>query len=410
MKLLFNCRNNLAPNFIVSHGLFDIFVVLLTSLLLSFSDLSFLDATRLIDNFTGTHNRFSTRTFFQIKNEGYEGNDEPSKIFALVDVSDLTTRDRIAAVIDTVYSFSPQRIAIDLMFQIPQDSIADRVLTNTVANVRDKAIFACMLSDYQKSSCSFKKIKHSFFLDAQYKDWYIDSISEGYANLKNDGTNETVWLYSLVEKCGYQRVYSLPAMLLGDYSDESPHTEHIINYDKLNIPVYSSDSLTREMIEDKLVIIGAFKNSGDRYDTPLGLLPGMMIHTFIMQSEQTDAIIEQSAAGNIMLTCIVLLLFVSILVFVDVLAKKITIPWISIVLQGGFPTVFITIISVYLFMRYNYYLFADEGIFSDGHATLNGILIAAAVVKTIYSTIISILYHYGKSKWLTSHSIYGQNQ
>lgn len=400
--------NGLKSCFCLSHGLFDVVVIGLTTLLLSFADLSILDATRLLDNFTGNDNRFSTKTFYQIKNRDYNGNDMPAQIFALVDVKDVRTRTGIAAVIDSVYRLEPQKIAVDIMFETPQDNLADSVLVNTVERVRDKAVFVSMLEDYDEQSQSFREMRHSFFLDPNQKEWFVDNIEEGFANLKNNNNNETIWLYSLVEQCGKYRVYSLPAALLSNYPDEQPHTEHIINYDKINIPVYRFDNLCRDSIAGKLVIIGDYTEGGDLSDTPLGMLPGMMVHTYIMQSEQTDAIIKISPIHNTLLTVVVLLLFVIMLVGLDLLARNVSVTWLAVVLQGGFPTIVVTVLSVYLFMRYDYYLFADDGIFCDGHITLNGLLIASALVKTLYTNAVEALQHYKKAKWLTSKSIYGQ--
>ena len=393
---------------IFRHGLCDFLIIWIVASALSFADLSFLDPTRLIDNFTGSHNRFTTKTFYEIKNYGYEGDSEPSQIFALVDIKDLTSRAKIAALIDSVYALEPQRIAVDIMFQIPQDSLADLSLIKTVRRVRDITTFACMLNNYQEETQSFDSIQHSFFLNPDYEEWFCDSVTEGYVNMKNDGTNETIWLYSLVEQAGKRRIYSLPATLLEDYPNEKPHTEHIINYDKLQIPIYSPDNITRENIEGKFVIIGAFEYSGDKFDTPLGLIPGMMIHTYIMQSQNTDPIVEEPATDNIVRTLIVLMLFIVLLIIFDALTEFVSNSYLSLFLKGGFFTIFMTISAIYLLMYYYYRLFAVEGIFSDGHAAINGILIASALVKTFYATTIAVLHSHNKLLWLTRCSLYGQ--
>lgn len=389
-------------------GFCDIIIIWIVASALSFADLSYLDPTRLIDNFTGSHNRFTTKTFFEIKNYGYVGDNNPSQIFALVDIKDLTSRARIAALIDSVYKQEPQRIAVDIMFETPQDSLADMSLIKTVRRVRDKTTFACILNNYLEETQSFDRIQHSFFLNPDYEEWFCDSVTEGYTNMKNDGTNETIWQYSLVEQVDKRRIYSLPATLLNDYPDEEPHTTHIINYDKLQIPLYTPDSITRENIEGKFVIIGAFKHSGDKFDTPLGLIPGMLIHTYIMQSQNTDSIFEESATDNITRTLIVILLFIVLLIIFDALTEFVSNSYLSLFLKGGFFTIFMTISAIYLLMYYYYRLFAVEGIFSDGHAAINGILIASALVKTFYATTIAVLHSHNKLLWLTRCSLYGQ--
>lgn len=387
----------------VGYILFDVVVVFSFSALFSFFfDFSWADPSNLFRE--TNEDFFSTKTFYQIKN--YEEKGDTIESFVLADIEDLTSREKIASFIDSIYELNPSRIAIDLIFPSPQDSIPDRRLTQTVKKVKDKAVFACMLSDYSKEKQSFQSVEHSFFLNPQYDSYYLESLNEGYANLINDGTNSTVWKYSLVENCNGKMSYSLPAAVLFEDIEEQPHTEHIINYDKVRFAKVTPYYLPREMVEGNIVIVGAYRYSGDKFESPFGLIPGMLIHAYICQSENTDEIVEQSVSDKIVMTLICLFCFVILIVLIDCLIEFLPFKSISFLLQGGIMTLGISFMAVYLLMRYSYYLFTEDMVFTNGRAAINGILVMTSVVKVAYSSMILFLKNHNKISKITQSSIY----
>ena len=278
--------------------LFDVVMIFAFSTLFSFFfDFSWADPSNLFRE--SNEDLFSTKTFYQIKN--YEECGDSVECFVLADIDDLTSREKIAAFIDSIYELNPSKIAVDLIFPSPQDSIPDKILTHTANKVKDKAVFACMLTDYNQGKGAFQSIEHSFFLNPQNDKYYLDSLNEGFANFINNGTNATVWKYSLSENCNGKIVHSLPAVVLFDDIEEKPHTEHIINYDKVRFAKVTPYNLTRKKIEGNIVIVGAYKYSGDKFDSPFGLIPGMLIHAYICQSENSDEIVEQSDSDKIVI-------------------------------------------------------------------------------------------------------------
>ena len=328
----------------------------------------------------------------------------------------MTSRSKLASLIDTVYSLEPQAIAVDFMFHSPQDSVADKTLVETVRRVRDKTVFAYMLEDYQAGSQSFANAKHSFFLDPKRPEWYCDSVMEGYANMKNDGTSEPVWLYSVVEKEGNKNVCSLPAMLLGEdlFVDSIPHQEYVINYKGMDVNIISPDEITLDHIKDHMVMIGAYEYSGDKFDTPLGMLPGMMVHTYIIQSLTGDSIVEQSPTDELLMTAISLLLLMMAMLLTDVLVEflitKVHLNFFATVLEGIFSSVVMGILAVILLKAYSYHLLMDENVFTHGQAAFNGILIAAAILKVLYAATIQSLCRNKCLPKLTHYSIYSKFQ
>lgn len=384
--------------------MFDVVIILIWAAVFSyFFDFSWADPSNMFRQST-EDDRFSTKTFFQIKN--HEEHGDSSDIFVLADIEDLTSRKKIAEFIDTIYQMNPAKMAVDLIFPSPQDSVADNALVKVSQKVKDKAVFACMLKDFSPESQTFKSVDHSFFLDPQNKDYYCSDLDEGFANFINNGTNTSVWKYSLVETLNGQKILSLPAALLSEYIEEEPHTEHIINYDKMIISRVSPYQISRKQIEGNYVIVGAYKYSGDKFDTPFGLMPGMMIHTYIMQSENSDEITSQSDLEMLTLTIVSLFLFVLLMVCIDCLIEFMPFRSFSFFLQSGFMSLGLSFIAVYFLMQYCYNLFVDDLVFANGRAALNGILIMTSMVKAIHASFIFYLKRHGKCHSITRFSIY----
>ena len=383
--------------------LFDVAVICMLASLFSFVfDFSWADPTNLFRE--SNDDCFSSKTFYQIKNNGVNG--DSVDVFVLADIEDLTSREKIANFIDSIYRFKPKKIAIDLIFPTPQDSVSDMALVQTVRKIKDRAVFACMLTNYQQQDSSFHSIDHSFFLNPKYENFYCDTVKEGFVNMLNDGSNTTIWKYTLVEKYKDKNMFSLPAAILFDKIDEAPHTEHIINYDKIRFGRVTPYSLTRERIEGNYVIVGAYKYSGDKFDTPFGLIPGMQIHAYICQSENSDEITEQSDSDKILMTIVCLFLFVTLMVVLDCIIEFLPFKSISIFLKGGIMSLGLSFMVVYVLMRYSYYLFVEDLVFTNGRAALNGILVMTSFVKIVHVSLICFFIKHGMFSCVTRISIY----
>lgn len=384
------------------HGLFDVLVLSILSVLLSVTlDFSWAEPSSLFS--LHGEKGFSTETFFKIKNQ--QAPVDTTNFFVLADIGSITNRAQIAQYIDSIYALNPRKIAIDLIFVSSQDSIADSKLRKSILNTRDKSVYACMLHDYNPASNSFDSITHSIFLDP-HSILYCDSVEECYANMKNDGTSDLVWKYSLCENYKNERFYSLPAKLLSLDTDEPAHTEHIINYSKTFFPIIKPGNLTREAVEDNYVIVGAYQYSGDLFETPLGLIPGMLVHSYIMQSELSEGIEEQTNAGFIMMTIVSIMMFVAFMLLFDFLLEHIPSKALVFLLQGTVMSIGLSIVAVYLLMRYCYGLFIDDLVFSNGQAALKGMLVVTALVKVLYATLVIWFTRRKICNRITSLSIY----
>ncbi len=400
---------------ILHTGTFDVAVLLLLCVPVAlWFNLSVLDPSYWLNNFTSRHNQLTTKTLYEIYNDNHDENDELCDWVTLVDVKDITSRSKIAALIDSVYSKGPMCIAVDFIFPSAQDTDADQVLVETVKRVRDKTIFAYMLTDYTPQTQSFANSKHSFFLDPNNQDWFCDSVMEGYANMKNDKTSEPVWEYSVVEKLGDKVVCSIPAMLIGSelFRDSLPHQSYIINYKKLKVNILAPDDLSSELIKDHMVIIGSYEFSGDKFDSPVGLVPGMLVHAYILQSINGDSIVEQSQKGYNYMTGIALLVLIIVLILTDVLVEfvkeKCNWKFGAMLLEGIFPSVVVGIIAVVLLKVYCYHLLINCNVFSHGQSAFNGILVATAIIKVIYTACIMSCRRNNILGFLTKYSIYSK--
>lgn len=403
---------------LLRNGAVDVLLLLLICTPLAFlPGISRLDPSYWLNNFSSNYNRLTTKTLYEVYNSHHEPSDETSNFLTLVDVKDFTSRQRIAHLIDNVYSLDPMCIAVDFIFPTPQDELSDKTLVETVGRVKDKTVFAYMLKDFDASSGSFGSSSHSFFLNPDYEQWYCsDDVMEGYANLKNDGTGDPIWQYSVVERENGQEVYSLPAMLIGkeNFSDYRPHESHIINFKKQKLNILTPDSLDSDLIRNHMVIIGSYLYSGDRFDTPVGLIPGMAIHSYVIQTENGDSITEQSSLGNLGMTAVSLLLLIIVLIAVDMmsmfLAERCGWKFGAMLVDGLLPSIFIGIIAVLAVKSYSYHLLMDCNVFAHGQSAFNGILIAAAIIKVIYTAAIGSCCRHQVLNGLTKYSIYRKSK
>lgn len=398
--LLKTCRQFFST--FLRYVVFDVLVISIISVLLSVTiDFSWAEPSSLFS--LHGEKGFSTEAFFRIKNQ--QAVEDTTNFFVLADIGSLTSRAQIAEYIDSIYAFNPRKIAVDLIFISPQDSISDNRLRQSILNTRDKTVYACMLNDYNAATNCFDNITHSAFLDPR-SPLFCDSMEECFVNMKNDGNSDLVWKYSLCENYKNKRYYSLPAKLLSLEADEQAHTEHVINYSKTFFPIVTPDRLTREAIEDNYIILGAYQYSGDLFETPLGLVPGMLVHAYIMQSELTESIEEQSETGFLLMTIVSIMLFVGFMLFFDYLLEHLPSKTFAFFLQGGVMSIGLSVIAVYLLMRYCYALFIDDLVFANGQVALKGMLVVTALVKVIYATFVIWLTRQKLFNKITALSVY----
>ena len=106
------------------------------------------------------------------------------------------------------------------------------------------------------------------------------------------------------------------------------------------------------------------------------------------------------------MTIVSIMLFVGFMLFFDYLLEHLPSKTITFLLQGSVMSIGLSIVAVYLLMRYCYALFIDDLVFANGQVALKGMLVVTALVKVLYATLIIWLTRRKTSDKMTSLSIY----
>ena len=293
----------------------------------------------------------TTDVFYSILND--ISTKEISKDIIMIDIHDITQRRDIARVIDEVNGYKPKVIMIDVLFVQRRDIQEDEELMEAISALPSK-VSANRLDKYD--------VEHEFFSELQHSFYGNDSlILEGYCNTANPELGITR-SFSLTQKYRDSTVYSLPYLTACIYLDKRPKTENILNertieFDPLNFLTIKPNEIAnyKQLIKDRIVIIGAKEELLDEHYTPIGRLSGMEILSYSVHTIlKKQNIKEMSNYGVVILTLLVIWLCIF-------LSNYINNRWPE---DGQYlqPTIFFFIalviitISFFIFAYMNYYI------------------------------------------------------
>ncbi len=156
-------------------------------------------------------------------------------------------------------------------------------------------------------------------------------------------------------------VYSLPYLTVCRYTGVQPKEQtpkqRNIEYSHTDFFTISHRDVAkyRNVIKDKIVILGTINEEADTHITPLGKMPGMKIQAFAMLSSMAHhSVRSASSASSLLLT--ILLCYLSAWAGVWLTRRHpITyIYWIKV--YYFFVTAILVGVSFLLFTRFNYYV------------------------------------------------------
>ena len=223
-----------------------------------------------------------TDLFFEIQSYGEP---EESGVIAVVDISDVGDRGELASILERVALCDPACVGVDAIFEgLKSDPEGNAMLTEVVNAYKDNLVFTCKLTDYDSGAGCFTSSVHSFFTDSV-------SVSEGFANLKNNLDNLPVRNLSVKDKLGQEEVLSFPAAVVAKFSGhplENRGDDWLINYRNTAFRVVSPDEIedAAGFLEGKIVLLGGVREESDMPSSPLGKMPGVMI-----QAHSVDTLI-----------------------------------------------------------------------------------------------------------------------
>lgn len=216
-----------------------------------------------------------TDLYFELMRSNKEK--ELNKDIVLVDVTELTTRNAIAETIKEINSCSPKVLMIDLIFERPShDLTEDTLLLNVIEAAKDKEILSAKLTNYNPETKSFSNLTKSFFHE------FID-VRWAYSNVDQKRPGGCIRQYSLSQKLNDSLSFSMAYAAACAYKGIQPEikdvSQRLIVYDDTDFLVITSDKIleNKNLLKDKLVIIGALEEEADMHITPIGKLSGVKI-------------------------------------------------------------------------------------------------------------------------------------
>lgn len=226
---------------------------------------------------------------------------EYSSDVVIVDITKLYDRDDIANVIDMVKDCSPKAIGVDVIFEKKSyDEAADALLMEVADS--SGAVFAKKLTDYHDDT--FNSQVRSFFVS--------DGVKDGFTNAAGDMSTKCVREFRLMETLDNVPQYSLVSQVAELYDStatvEDKTLNYRINYRRLEFSVIGCDDVyeNRELLKDKLVLIGMMSEESDMHLTPLGKIPGLKILAYSIQTVLEKKNIKTIDDGSLMALSVII--------------------------------------------------------------------------------------------------------
>jgi len=219
-----------------------------------------------------------TDVFYSIERKWLRPNQVCDDI-VLVDLTKLTSRGEISQALSEIYKAEPLVIGVDLQFENRNDSLNDAKLSDIADSISDIAVFACKLLDYDEERDCFRNVSNSFFIN--------QSKSIGYANLTDDMENKPIRTLSIRQFLLNDTILSLSAKILQDFiGDDLPdNNEMFIDYSTnfISIP-YSDLEKNKDILHERIVLVGLMKEEADMHPTSIGKLPGLAIQAYSLST------------------------------------------------------------------------------------------------------------------------------
>ena len=331
---------------------------------------------------------------------------------ALVDISTIYgggARAEIAALLDTIYSMNPKRIGVDVFFPVsrttlnPLATLTDSMLAATARRIADKAVFVCQLDSFDSDLEEFGCIHHSFFINSQSPE---DSVllSEGYANLVQDTPRQVISKYSLRQQAEGRYVWSFAAQIASDYIDgaDTLDNEPIIRFDPTDFLCMDPDHIVADSIRDRIVLVGDMRDRGDSHLTPLGMMQGMELHAYAVQS-----ILHYEKVGGVsiwvlsLISLVLCLLYTFLLFTIDYKLDVNPNNLLKFAIKQGMITLAATYLLNIILQYIAYVSFTVFDTTLGIHALLPDLIKLVAFTKVNYSILVPLLYKRFGWKWLS---------
>lgn len=214
----------------------------------------------------------------QAESENYTENDD----IAIVDMTELRERRRIAQLLDEVREQEPKVVGVDILFLGHHADIeGDFNVEAAAAHLSDNGVFSYTLGDYEEGE--FHQETHSFFL----KDM---ELTEGFCGFQRDLYDATKRTVSLGRPSRGELRPSFPLVVANRYVGknifEVEDRDIHINFTPTRFRVVPWDSIDHyaPILKNRIVLIGAMHNPKDQHVTPIGRISGVNLIAYSIKT------------------------------------------------------------------------------------------------------------------------------
>lgn len=201
----------------------------------------------------------------------------------LVDIGEMRSRKAIGDLLQAVEDCHPAVVGVDFLFEGRHDDArADSALSRTARGLR-RTVFACKMLKRNVQDGSFGGMLKPYFAE----DF---APKMGYVNAVGNIHLACLRKLSVERTCEGRTVSSLAACLADTYKKgclpDARRENYLIGYKNVAFPVVKSDSVTacRDLLEGRIVLVGALNMEEDVQLTPIGKLPGLQVLAYSTQT------------------------------------------------------------------------------------------------------------------------------
>lgn len=238
-----------------------------------------------LKSFDPLSNALKSFSFTDIYYQILSDTSEPriSRAITIVDITPVIRRGEMAQTLMDIESLKPRAVGVDVVFDLEKDDFLGNDSLISVAEENDNIVFSVKYLDFDDEIGQYTRETHSFFTK------YVD-VKEGYCNVARgslyDPTKRT--LSRRTVSMGEERV-SLPIQTLSVYTgrdmSEGDATVNI-NFSPKEFEVIAHDEVLKhpELIQDRIVLVGAMYEDVDMHWTPAGKIAGVKLLAYGMQT------------------------------------------------------------------------------------------------------------------------------
>lgn len=236
----------------------------------------------IFDPVGAAFNDFSmTDVFFEIQNISDSVHNDD---IVIVDMTELKTRDEIAQTITDIKNCHPKILGIDLIFERPSfDQLDDVALLSAIESGDCPQVWSCKLRDYDEKKEYFRDCLYSFFHEVNNYEW-------GYTNYLQERMGGVTRETSQTQRLNDSIVFSFPYLLACHYTGKQlmkdAVNERTIIYANVKFDTLKCTEVLqhKNLLKDKLVLLGTMNEEADMHFSPIGKIPGVKVIAYSILS------------------------------------------------------------------------------------------------------------------------------